>query len=461
VITALFGVPMKILVVDDEDMVRDLVKDAMKEQGYRVWTATSGKEALALGAQHQFDLVFCDVVMEDLGGFDVLKGFRETLGSESEIVLMTGQASVESAIEAVQRGANDYICKPFSIGVLKAIALAVEQRRFPSKLIAVEALKGPQPELLGNSPSMIEVVKTAARVAVTELPVLLRGESGTGKELIARLIHRKSPRAERPFVAVNCGALPDTLLESELFGHTRGAFTGADSARRGLFDEADGGTLLLDEVTETSPAFQVRLLRVLQEGEFRPLGTNAKKRVNVRVLSATNRDPQSMVDQRLFRQDLLYRLQGVSIILPPLRERREDVRAMSLAFLAQYSSNSRRLSITKDAMSALERYSWPGNVRELKHLMQRLAALNNGVIRLEDLPSEMVSTSAVTSVMNEVIHGGDLPTLEQLESGYLLRVLSAVGGNKSKAAQVMGVDRKTLYRMIDRHVASNEKPKKP
>jgi len=446
---------MRVLVVDDEDIVRELVKDAMLDQGYQVSTAASGREALNLGAENPFDLVFCDVVMDGMGGFEVLKAFRNSLGSEAEIVLMTGQASVESAIEAVQHGANDYICKPFSIGVLQAIASAVEQRRYPSKLIEVEELKGPQQELLGNSPAMIEVVKTAARVALTELPVMLRGESGTGKELIARLVHRKSPRADRPFVAVNCGALPDTLLESELFGHTRGAFTGADSARRGLFDEADGGTLLLDEVTETSPAFQVKLLRVLQEGEFRPLGTNAKKRVNVRVLAATNRDPQAMVDQGLFRQDLLYRLQGVSIMLPPLRERREDIRSMSLAFLSQYSSSGRRLSITKDAMLALERYAWPGNVRELKHLMQRLAALNSGIIRLEDLPSEIVSTPKVASVMNEVIPEGELPTLEQLESSYLLRVLSAVGGNKSRAAQVMGVDRKTLYRMIERQVGTN------
>jgi len=303
---------------------------------------------------------------------------------------------------------------------------------------------------------MIEVVKTAVRVALTELPVMIRGESGTGKELIARLIHRKSPRAQKPFVAVNCGALPDTLLESELFGHTRGAFTGADNARRGLFEEADGGTLLLDEVTETSPAFQVKLLRVLQEGEFRPLGTNARKRVNVRVLSATNRDPQALAEQGLFRQDLLYRLQGVQILLPPLRDRREDIRPMALAFLSQYTSAGRHLSITKDALLALERYGWPGNVRELKHLVQRLAALSSGIIRIEDLPAEIVSTPRVTSVMNEVIPEGDLPTLDQLESSYLLRVLSAVGGNKSRAAQVMGVDRKTLYRMIDRQVSSTQ-----
>lgn len=441
---------MKVLVVDDEDLVRELVRDAMAEQGYDVFTASSGREALAFGREHEFDLIFSDVVMDGLNGFDVLKAFREELHSKAEIVLMTGQASVESAIEAVQHGANDYICKPFSIGVLQAIATAVEQRRYPSKLIPVEALKGPQSEILGSSPAMIEVVKTAARVAVTDLPVMIRGESGVGKELIARLIHRRSPRADRPFVAVNCGALPDTLLESELFGHTRGAFTGADSARRGLFEEADGGTLLLDEVTETSPQFQVKLLRVLQEGEFRPLGTNMKKRVNVRVIAATNREPQALVEQGLFRQDLLYRLQGVSIILPPLRERREDVRSMALAFLSQYALGNRRLSVTKDAMLGLERYHWPGNVRELKHLMQRLAALSSGIIRLEDLPSEIVSTPRVASVMNEVIPEGDLPTLEQLEASYLLRVLSAVGGNKSRAAQVMGVDRKTLYRMIER-----------
>ncbi|HEX5735912.1 MAG TPA: sigma-54 dependent transcriptional regulator [Blastocatellia bacterium] len=444
---------MRVLVVDDEDAVRDLVTRALSDRGHQVWSASSGNQALELAAEHDFDLVFCDVVMDGLSGFDVLNAFREKTAQESEIVLMTGQASVEAAIEALAKGANDYICKPFSISVLQAIASAVEQRRYPSKLIEVETQKTGLHEILGNSPAMIEVVKTATRVAATELPVIIYGESGTGKELIARLIHRKSERAEKPFVAVNCGALPDTLLESELFGHTRGAFTGADMVRRGLFEEADGGSLLLDEVTETSPAFQVKLLRALQEGEIRPLGSNTRKRVNVRVLAATNREPQALVESGLFRQDLLYRLQGIAITLPPLRERREDIYTMSLAFLNQYNIKGRPLSMTKDAMLALEGYHWPGNVRELKHTMQRLAALSNGIIRLEDLPSEMISTPTVASVMNEILSDAELPTLEQLEANYLLRVLSAVGGNKSRAAQILGVDRKTLYRMIDRHAA--------
>jgi DNA-binding NtrC family response regulator len=450
---------MQILVVDDEESIRNLVSESLRDRGYEVSTASNGKEALDLAAEIDFDLVFCDVVMSGLTGFEILKKFRESAGSRAEFVLMTGQASVEAAIDAVQTGANDYICKPLSIGTVRAMASAVEQRLSPSKLIEVKQPAVPRGEIIGSSPAMIEVVKMAARVAATDLPVVICGESGTGKELIARLIHRKSARAVRSFVALNCGALPDTLLESELFGHTRGAFTGADGVRRGLFEEADGGTLLLDEVTETSAAFQVKLLRTLQEGEVRPLGSNAKKKVNVRIVSTTNRDPQALADSGSFRQDLLYRLQGLAIKLPPLRERRADIATLAVSFLASYNTTGRELRITADAMLALEAYGWPGNVRELKHAMQRLAALSKGVIRLEDLPGEItvISTSAL---MNEIIPEGALPTLGQLESSYLLRVLSAVGGNKSRAAHVMGVDRKTLYRMIDRQVSGHaEQPK--
>jgi DNA-binding NtrC family response regulator len=443
---------MKILVVDDEDLVRELVTDAMAARGYKVKSAASGHEAIRIAeTERDFDLVVCDVAMDGLNGFDVLKQFRERLKSNADIVLMTGQASVDAAIQAVQSGASDYLCKPFTIAAIQEVAAGVEKRRYPSNLIEADDRKQTQDEILGSSAVMIDVVKSATRVAATDLPVLICGESGTGKELVARLIHRSSARSRGPFVPVNCGALPDTLLESELFGHTRGAFTGADANRRGLFEEANGGTLLLDEVTETSPAFQVKLLRTLQEGEVRSLGSNQRKRVDVRVLSATNRNPLEMVEAGLFRQDLLYRLQGVSLHLPSLRERREDIRTLVLSLLSNYKSNGRRLAVTGEAMMALERYDWPGNVRELKHLMQRLAALTTGVIRLEDLPSEVVSRRNVDSLLEECLKNqSTLPTLEELESSYLLRVLSAVNGNKTQAAQILGVDRKTLYRMIEK-----------
>jgi len=441
---------MKLLVIDDEEPVRDLIKHALLDQGYEIYTAVNGREALSLTSQHKFDLIFCDVVMEEMNGFEVLNALRGHLDSEAEIILMTGQASIEAAIKAIQNGANDYLCKPFSITSLQSIAAAVKERRYPSNLVHIKA-RASQNELIGSSPIMIEVVKEAARVASTDLPVMICGESGTGKELIAKLIHQRSARARMPFVALNCGALPDTLLESELFGYLRGAFTGAESTRRGLFEEAHGGTLLLDEVTETSPAFQVKLLRTLQEGEIRQLGSSVKKSVDVRVISATNRDPRALVESGSFRQDLLYRLQGIAINLPPLRDRKRDIREMALAFLSHHSAPGRELSISNDALIALERYNWPGNVRELKHLMQRLAALNTGLIQLEDLPSEIFSPSTVEAVLEEIAPEGELPTLDEIESRYLLQVLKAVNGNKSRAAQVLGVDRKTLYRMIERN----------
>lgn len=440
---------MKLLIIDDEEAVRNLIRHTLLDQGYDIYTAANGKEALALTSQHQFDLIFCDVVMEEMNGFEVLTALREHLNSEAEVILMTGQASIEAAIKAIQNGANDYICKPFSIGVLRGIASSVKERRSPSDLVHIKA-QASHNELIGSSPIMIDVVKEATRVASTDLPVMICGESGTGKELIAKLIHQKSDRAHMPFVALNCGALPDTLLESELFGYMRGAFTGAEHTRRGLFEEAHGGTLLLDEITETSPAFQVKLLRTLQEGEIRQLGSSTKKKVDVRIISATNRDARSLVELGLFRQDLLYRLQGIAINLPPLRDRKEDIRKMALAFLSHYSVPGREVAISTDALLALERYNWPGNVRELRHLMQRLAALNTGLIQLEELPSEIFSASPVETLLEDIVQEGELPTLDEIESRYLLQVLKAVNGNKSRAAQVLGVDRKTLYRMIER-----------
>ena len=441
---------MKILVVDDEPQVCGLVTAAFSQNGHQAVVASSGEEALELTAGQEFDLILCDVMMGGMSGFDVLRELRR-VNTETEIVLMTGQASVESAMDAVMHGANDYICKPFSLGVLQAIVSNVEQRRQQSRMIKVEARPVIEYELVGNSPAMIDVVKAATRVAATELPVVIKGESGTGKELVARLIHKRSRRNDKPFVAVNCGALPDTLLEAELFGHTRGAFTGADQARRGLFEEAHGGTLLLDEVTETSAQFQVKLLRTLQEGEIRPLGTNTKKRVDVRIIAATNRDLGEQVDKGAFRQDLLFRLQGMAINLPPLRDRRDDIRPLLFAFLSQARNGNSPLLIAKDALAALERYDWPGNVRELVHLTRRLAAFSNGFITLADLPAGVLAAPQAKSLLSEIIPGasdGFLP-LHDMEVAYVWHVLNAVGGNKSKAAQILQIDRKTLYRLIE------------
>lgn len=439
---------MRILVVDCDPDALALLRSVILEQHHHVSVASSGRRALDLAAVGDFDLVFCDVKLNGMTGFDVLAALR-SVDPNAEIVLMASQPSIEDAENAIRLGARDYTGKPPSRAMLQSIAAGIDRQRHIGNLIEVQSHEISQPEMLGSCKAIIDVVKTATRVAATELSVMIRGESGTGKELIGRLIHRESTRAAGPFVAVNCGAMPDTLIESELFGHSRGAFTGASSVRRGLFEEAHGGTLLLDEVTETSHAFQVKLLRAIEEGEIRPLGSELTKKVNVRVVSTTNRDVDALVKSGLFRQDLLYRLCGVSLTLPPLRERREDIRSTALAFLSRYRAAVGRLSITKDAMFALEGYSWPGNVRELKHTMQCLAALSSGIIRLEDLPPDIVSTRAVASILNAVIAERNLPTLKQLESRYLLGVLSAVGGNKSRAAEVIGVDRKTLSRRID------------
>lgn len=441
---------MRVLVIEDEDFVRKFISEAMSDQGYQVWTASTSQEAIDMADIEGFDLIFCDDAIREPDCFEVLKALRKALDPKAEIVLMTEQTSTEMAMRAFQYGASDYICKPFSISTLRIMASAVEQRRYPERFIEVNAFKDAQQEIAGSSNAIIEALNTAARAAFTDLTVMILGEPGTGKEVFARHIHRRSARANSPFLTINCGAMSDSLLEAELFGHDQGTLLGNQIARCGLIEEAEGGTLLLDEVTETSLAFQAKLLRVIQEGQYRPIGSDTPKRINVRVLCATSRDPQRLAAQGLFRNDLLYRLQGMLITLTPLRERREDVKPLALGFLSQYSGG-RSLSITKEAMFALENHNWPGNVRELKHLMQQLAAHTGCAIRLEDLPPEIISVSRSASINGESEGESNLPTLEQIESTYLLRVLKAVGGNKSRAAQVMGVDRKTLYRMIERH----------
>lgn len=461
---------MNVLVVDDDAAVCEMVRQILKHEGLDVDVASDGASAIERGRTERFDLIISDVNMRDVDGFEVLRSFREELQPEADVVLMTGQATLDAALSAMRAGARDYLVKPFSVKSLVDIVNASRERH----LVRVPEISGQAEavveyaDVIGKCPAMVEVFKNVGRVASTDLPVLLLGESGTGKEVIARRIHANSERASRSFVAVNCGALTETLLESELFGHRRGSFTGASSDRAGLFEEANGGTLLLDEITETSPAFQVKLLRVLQEGEVRRVGANSNTRINVRVISASNRDPEELAAAGFFRADLLYRLNALTIRIPPLRERGGDLDLMIGAFLSQYAPPGQTAArVSPEAMAALKAYPWRGNIRELRHVIHRVALLNSGgLVLLADLPARLRADPSVAGYRSlegatrpedaDDAEYGDSdqaatpPTLAEIERRHLIRVLKFCNGNKRKASTILDVDRKTLGRMIER-----------
>ena len=459
---------MKALVVDDDDLIRSNVAEVLSNEGWEVSEAASAEQALELLHRDTWSLVFCDVRLSAKNnheGYDVLRSFTEEQ-PEAQIVLMTGHGSAVGALDAVSSGAYDYLMKPFEIEDVKRISQAVRRgiekraRRSPSDELPSPPVYTSDIELVGVSAAFVEVMKLVGRVAATNLPVLITGESGTGKEIVAKAIHRRSPRADKPFVAVNCGALPAELIESELFGHIRGSFTGATVDRRGLWQEADRGTVFLDEITETSLAFQVKLLRALQEGEIRRVGSNQTQRVDVRVIAATNRDAELEVSEGRFRQDLLYRLNAVTIHLPALRDRREDIHPLVTYFAERtIGSNARPVGFSKDAMRLLENYDWPGNIRELENAVVRAAALCDQVVRPEDLP-DRVRNYSKTSMTNrenfpplsdpETANEILLP-LSEIERRHILRVLTRTGGNKQAAARVLGIDRTTLQRKLDRY----------
>jgi DNA-binding NtrC family response regulator len=387
---------MQALVVDDDPTIRELVTTVLAGEGFEVVDAPDGESAIEIARRTSIDLVLCDVRMGPLSGFDVLRMLKQENTFDADIVLMTGDASVESALEAVCAGARDYIAKPFSIDDLSALARSTaERRRLRSTTPAAEPAVD-YAELLGRSGAMIELFKTVGRVAATDLPVLICGEPGTGKEVVARTIHARSDRVGLPFAAVNCGSPTEALLDSELFGYAWGSGAGAESDRCGLFEEVNGGTLLLDEVTETSPAMQAKLLRVLQDGEVRRIGSKVPIKVNVRVLATTSRDPDTAVAAGLFRGDLLCRLNTVAINVPRLRERTGDIDLMVLSLLQRFRrSDAPPIRITPEALEKLRAYSWPGNVRELRHTTQRLAVLNTGyVVGVEDLPEKIRNAEA-------------------------------------------------------------------
>jgi two-component system response regulator AtoC len=455
---------MKALVVDDEPQVRHFVVDVLREDGWSVVEADTAERAFELLREGRLDLVFCDVMLGGTDGFAVLRRFTEEQ-PEAHVVLMTGYGSALGALDATAFGAYDYLLKPFSVGEVQALAVAISKRLDKHSRPHHQGEDELAPVytsdivLVGRSAALVEVMKIVGRVALTNLPVLITGESGTGKEVVAQAIHRRSQRAAQAFIAVNCGALTAELIESELFGHMRGAFTGADRERMGLFEGANGGTIFLDEITETTPAFQVKLLRTLQQGEIRRVGSNQTLHVDVRVIAATNCDPEAEVQARRFRRDLLYRLNAVTINLPPLRERREDI----VPLVNHFASRSRPdgmgpLNFTTETMRLLESYRWPGNIRELENTIIRAAALSDHTVRPEDLPEHIRQTDDAPANEPAVRVNADAfqeqeewSSLAEVEGRYVARVLAHTGGNKQAASRLLGVDRKTLERMIKRH----------
>src|ERR1043165_1778108 len=445
-----------ILVVDDDQDSCDLLREIFSAEGWHVDTALTPSQAFNVAQKESIDLVVSDVNLEaNQSGLDLLKDLR----AQCPVILVTGFGTLDSAVEAAREGAWDFISKPFKVQEVVATArrALAQERSTRSAGRAAEQLSAPyeQGGLLGRSPVMIGLYKEIARVAPTRSTVLIVGDSGTGKELVARSIHQHSTRSSGPFVAINCGALTETLLEAELFGHVRGAFTGAVGDRKGLWEEATGGTLFLDEVGETSPAFQVKLLRALQEGEIRRVGSSRSTQVDARVLAATNRNLEREVKTGKFREDLFYRLSVVTLRVPALSERRTDIPLLAERFLSLVLDREghRQVALSEETVRTLVAYDWPGNVRELESAIEYavLHARGNEIVP-DDLPVKLQSDqvrSAARSPLSALFE--DLPALDELERRYLLYFLEVAGGNRTRAAEILGIDRRTLYRMIERH----------
>ena len=444
---------VRALIVDDDADVRGLLVSILVRAGARVVEATSGGEAMALLARDEFDVVLVDVRLPDHSGLDLLRWARSS-EVDTEMIVLTGHADVETAVEAMRRGAYDFLAKPWkNAELLEVVAKAAEKtalRRENSALREVITRRDGLPTIVGESGAVRDLLAMIGRVAASDSPVLIHGESGTGKELIARSVHLRSPRAGRPFVSINCGALPDTLLETELFGHKKGAFSGAVSSRVGLFEAASGGTLFLDEIGEMSPAMQIRLLRTLDSGEVRRVGEERIFHVDVRVVAATAKDLSREATEGRFRWDLYYRVSTVVIPVPPLRRRREDIRLLVDHFLAPFVRAGRAVRFDAEARERLAAYHWPGNIRELRNVIERLQILHEGLaVRAADLPPEFERGSA-PPVPATVPAAGDqmLVPLAEVERRHVERVLHATGWNKARAARVLEVDIKTLNKKI-------------
>jgi two-component system response regulator AtoC len=451
----------QILLIDDEAPNRDALSLLLSHAGYQVRTAETGEEALAILHDTPFEIVITDLFLPGVNGIDILKRVKED-SPYTNVILITGNASAETAVEAMKEGAFDYITKPFNFEKLKIqVAKALEKSRLVAEnLYLRQQLRGKYKfdNIIGNSPAMQQLFSRMEKVVNTDSTILILGDSGTGKELVAKAIHFNGARKDKPFVAINCGAIPADLLESELFGHVRGAFTGAVADKTGKFEAATNGTIFLDEIGTMPMHLQMKLLRVLQEQEVERVGSSKKINLNVRVISATNADLEEQVRKGLFREDLYYRLNVIPILLPPLRERRQDVALLARHFLQNVCREMDRplMSISPAAMQALEAYDWPGNVREMENVIERTVALTDGeTIEKKDLPANIGGIDEEND--DEVLcpkvtpDGVNLPqVIEKIERRMIREAMEMGGGIKARAAALLGINRTTLVEKIRR-----------
>jgi len=442
-----------VLIVEDEELMRSILRQLLEEAGYDVFSADSAETAIEIFAANDIAVTLTDIKMAGRDGLALLDEIK-AVDESAVVIIMTAYSSVDSAIAALRKGAYDYVTKPFvNDDLLKTIENAATQRQLfhENRLLKRELQKQYNfSEIVGKSDKLQHVFDLVNKVAGTNANVLISGESGTGKELIARSVHFNSSRSEKPFLAVNCGALPESLLESELFGHTKGSFTGAFADKKGLFRSVAGGTLFLDEVGEMPQTLQVKLLRALQEHEVTPVGSSATQKFDARIIAATNRNLEFEVAEGRFREDLFYRLNVIEIVMPPLRERREDIPLLVKHFIAKASQtqHSQSKTVTKDAMKAIGSYDWPGNVRELENAVERAIILAGDEIRLDDLPPKVRSNTAGYETNDT---NGFRQTLDDMEKRYILEILKAVDEDKTKAANILGIDLSTLYRKLKRY----------
>jgi DNA-binding NtrC family response regulator len=444
---------IKILIVDDERIAVKNLEHILKKEGYSVSGTESASNALKLLEKQEFDVVLTDLRMEKIDGLQILKKCHE-LQPDTEVIMITGYATLESAVETMKKGAFHYIAKPFKLdlvrNIVKEAAEKVQLKRENRNLRdQIENFKG-RVKVVTQDRAMQRLLETARQISPTDCNVLLTGESGTGKEVFARYIHTYSKRSEGPFFAVNCGAFNEELLSSELFGHEKGAFTGAATAKKGLVEMASGGTLFLDEITEMAPSMQVKLLRVIQEREVLRVGGTSPFNVDVRFIAATNRDLHEAIEKGSFRRDLYFRLNVVSLFIPPLSERRDDIPLLCYYFLNKYNALMKKevREISPEVMAILQGYDFPGNVRELENIIERGVALSNGgALDVAHLPEDLKVISVKTFRKRE----GKIPSLEEQEIAYIQWVLKEVGDNKTIASQILGIDRVSLWRKLKKY----------